>query len=306
MLLPWIILGFRNYLSLPCTPPFLPRSPLPNHFRPDCRLFLSNQYLHCHGTAATTVFIGVALWERPSITVFLWPPLSARDNRAVLNQQSNSPEKIPPEIATWIPPWGLIAATEKTSSNGGDLGALRTYQNVTLTRALAFVRIEGKLGRLALVAATADGMIAVAEWQSDGKSEEGWGREGKVWGDRGKLLTLASFQVGEGPVRLEVFDGSAEKATRGNNQFEYHPNLSRGQEAVFVNGGMDAVLHRCSNTDECPDPNQGIWQCTQVCCEGTQYSSGLQRILVMHEIQIDKTFSCALDILGCLSPLHKP
>lgn len=134
----------------------------------------------------------------------------------------------------------------------------------TLTRDLAFVRSEDTVGRLSLVAAAADGTVAVAEWQTNGEEENAWAQGADVSSSKGKLVTSALFRVGQGPVRLEIFQRGIGRAKNGRDFFSRKYERSRGEEGVFVNGDVDAVFCRRADAGGSPDREPSSWQCTQV------------------------------------------
>lgn len=178
------------------------------------------------------------------------------------------------------------AAAMGGASGGGGVASL--------TRALAFVRFGNEPGQISLVAATADGTVAVGEWQEGSGGVRGEKDEEKHCTEqttenfrssknclRGNtLLTVASFQVGRGPVRLEVFPaggragevdnasgggGSCGETIGGSHRHNHHITFDDA-ERLFVNGDiMDAVLSRCLDTaGATPNQCRGRWQCTQV------------------------------------------
>lgn len=209
------------------------------------------------------------------------------------------------KVATWHPPWaGLfpLSGTVGTSSashneagagSAAAMGGVRGGDGVAfLTRALAFVRFGNGSEQISLVAATADGTVAVGEWQEGRNGERGSKDEEKRRGGRtgetsrsyksclrGTLVTVASFQVGRGPVRLEVFpsagrvgdvdnvsggDSGGEKV--GGSRHHSHHIPFDDRERLFVNGDiMDAVMcRRLDTAGATPNQCRGGWQCTQV------------------------------------------
>lgn len=261
---------------------------------------------------AAPVLIAVAFWDSPSVAVFSFSASSAANSTHAQaepgdRQRGNKPPDgtaAVEKIATWRPPWGELLPLSGAFGSGASHDEAGAFTAATmerarggggvtfLTRALAFVRFGSRPEQISLVAATADGAVAVAEWQEgrggeeDGDDEEKrcGGRTGETYRNsksclRGTLVTVASFQIGRGPVRLEVFPaagrvgevdngggGGGGEKIGGNRSHNHHDG-----ERLFVNGDiMDAVVRRCVDT-EGTTPNQcrGGWQCTQV---GTSYT----------------------------------
>lgn len=216
------------------------------------------------------MLIATASWDSASVVVISFPtPPGANINAAKSEDQTRAGEPpnsggttVAKKLATWLPPWGgsVEASTVLDARGGGGGGG-----TACLTRALAFVRFGTGLQGLSLVAATGDGAVAVAEWRAErGKGEWLAGHKtGCKSSSKGAFVTTASFQVGRGPARLEVFQSEglvmgAESGVESNGG---------DRERLFVNGDtMDAVVRRCSDTtqtlahDHCRDR----WQCTQV------------------------------------------
>lgn len=204
-------------------------------------------------TATAPVLIAVASWDSPSVVVFSFTappsgnvaePQTGPDGMQRTSDPFDKGTAVAEELATWLPPWGA-------SAGGAGAAGARGGSATILTRALAFVRSGKGPERMSLVAATGDGSVAVAVWQGAMVR----GRPGVEL--RGRFVSVASFQIGRGPVRLETFlsPGRARMAKAGG-------------ERLFVNGSsMDAVLYyRGSDADEAaaPDECRGGWRCTQV------------------------------------------
>ncbi|CAM9107800.1 unnamed protein product, partial [Hapterophycus canaliculatus] len=239
------------------------------------------------------VLIATASWDSPAITVHSF---SARSTGASIHAQAALPkgqqmrdelcdgDALLKDIATWHPPWGgsvpHSASSDGSHGGAGTAGAeefageRRESNCATLTRALAFVKFKDEAERVCVVAATADGAVAVGDWQQratagedDQDNTRGRGgpkRQQTIISNSSTvtLVTVASFQVGQGPVRLAVFrsPGLVGRADAGDDG-DY-------VESVLLNGEMmDAVVHRCR---EAPSLDQSLrgWQCTQVCRVG--------------------------------------
>eukprot|EP00752_Nemacystus_decipiens_P002970 g2759.t1 len=220
------------------------------------------------------VLIAIASWDSASVVVFSFPAsptasinASKPDNQTGVGTPSNRCTAAARIIGTWLPPWGGSPEAAKVLEARREGGGI-----ARLTRALAFVRFGAGSEGLSLVAATGDGTIAVAEWRGDrGKGDR---RKGHDTGDnsffRGTLATTASFQVGRGPVRLEVFETSGLPAGEDSGG---ERDCGGDEERLFVNGDVtDAVIHRSSNPAEMTASGQyrGTWRCTQVCRTGRQ------------------------------------
>lgn len=243
-------------------------------------------------TPAAPVLIAVAFWDSSSVTVFSFAaPSTTSSTSGPARGDRQAGSKSPcgtaavEKVASWHPPWGgsspLPGAVDDSGASHDEadagtatvMGGVRGEGGVALlTRALAIVRFGTGPEQMSLVAATADGAVAVAEWSEgrgggQGGTEEEKGCGGRT-GDnctsnksclRGALVTVASFQVGRGPVRLEVFPaaggiGEVDNANGG------------GGERLFVNGDVvDAVVCWCLDTaGTTPNQCRGGWQCTQV------------------------------------------
>jgi len=210
-------------------------------------------------TAKKPVLIAVASWDSPSVVVFYFPappagnvaqPQAGIDSAQRTADPSKKKTTVAEELASWLPPWGDSAgAAAAVGARGG--GA------TILTRALAFVRCGKGPERMSLVAATGDGAVAVAAWQETRIGERP-GREPKEKNIlRGRFVSVASFQIGQGSVRLETFQ-SPDRTGLGQP----------AQERLFVNGNcVDAVLYYLgSDATEgaAPDECRDGWRCTQV------------------------------------------
>lgn len=230
-------------------------------------------------TTATTppVLIAIASWDCPLVKVLSWPPLPTRDSHAGPNQRTGLPDgSALAEVATWHPPWEVqVGADGEQNQAVADLAADREREGTTLTRSLAFVWAGDSPRRLSLVAATAGGAVAVAGWCTRGCfEEEGQGQENAGEGGRtaegwlrkdqaGKLVTSASFQIGHGSTRLEVFSGG-EGGGEDEKGKDCHDICTSG-ERVFINGTRNAVLH-CRRPDGERSRAWGpdMWRCIQV------------------------------------------
>lgn len=214
------------------------------------------------------VLIAVASWDSASVVVFSFPApptanttVSKPEDQTGVGTPPNSSTAVTQDVATWFPPWGesTESANVLEAREGGDTAGL--------TRALAFVRFGTGLGGMSLVAAAGDGTVAVAEWQGE-RGQDEWrvprqkaGNKGFL---RGTVVTTALFQVGRGPVRLEVFQSSALAAGEEKKGVERDDG---DEERLFVNGEvMDAIIRRSSDAAEivASDRRRGRWHCTQV------------------------------------------
>ncbi|CAM9823710.1 unnamed protein product [Scytosiphon promiscuus] len=237
------------------------------------------------GEMSPPVLIAAASWDSPAITV---RSFSARSTSNSVHARATQPNtrQVPDEhgdspallktVAVWHPPWGGGSALPSATSDSSDgiagtaaaekvAGARKYNAAATLTRAIEFVRFKDEPERMSVVAATADGAVAVGEWQQGRSAEEG-GHEKRCGGERPKeqetiisdsssdaLVTVASFNVGQGPIRLVVFR-STSSAERSDT----------GVEQIFVNGEMmDALVHRCTEVSV-RNGFLGGWQCVQV------------------------------------------
>ncbi len=204
------------------------------------------------------MLIAVASWDSPSVVVFSFPapptrnvaqPQAGAGGVQRITEPSDGSTAVAEELDTWLPPWGASAGA------AGAAGA-RAGSATILTRALAIVRSGKGPERMSLVAATGDGSVAVAAWQ---EAKIGGRAEGEPKDEsflRGRFLSVASFQIGRGPVRLEAFQSPGRTGM-----------AQVSEERLFVNGScMDAVLYRGSDTDEAaaPDDCRQVWRCTQV------------------------------------------
>ena len=206
--------------------------------------------------AAAPVLIAVASWDSPSVVVFSLPPSAGnaahpQEIADSIQRTANPSAEVTDAVetlATWRPPWGDSAEAAAAAVAGTREGGAKF-----LTRALAFVNSGKGPEGTSLVAATGVGAVAVASWQ---ESKAGGRTGGKSKGKnvlRGSFVSVALFQIGRGPARLEVFQ---------SQDF-----METAQERVFVNDSyMDAVIYRCSNADKAamPDECRGGWSWVQV------------------------------------------
>ncbi|CAM9404952.1 unnamed protein product [Ectocarpus fasciculatus] len=243
--------------------------------------------------------IAAASWDSPSVAVFSFSTSTAT-NAATLSLEDRQKCDAPSDstaaldkLAAWYPPWGRSSppsAAVGRDASDSEAGAAKETAlgdgGGVLTRALAFVRFESESEPMSLVAAAADGSVAVATWQDvlsreakgngkgedDGKTERSRSRHNHCLQDT--LVTVALFQIGQGPVRLEVFQGpgrvgGTEKRRKGGDgkghgyRVQAQDTSFGERERVFVNSDtMDAVIHWCSNPPAPNQPPRG-WQCSQ-------------------------------------------
>lgn len=259
--------------------------------------------ISCETTPGALVLIAVAFWDSPSVAVFSFSSKSGERQGGKTPPGSTA---VVENVATWLLPWGGVLPSsgavdsgdasrdEESAGTAAAMGGARRGGVIaSLARALAIVRLGNGSGQISLVAATADGTVAVGEWQEGGSGVPGGKDEKKSCTGHtreanrsnkscltGTLVTVASFQVGRGPVRLEVFpaagrvgevgnasggSGSCGQTIGGSHRHGHQITLDH-TERLFVNGDiMDAVLCRCLGTagttsNQC----RGGWQCTQV------------------------------------------
>lgn len=254
--------GLRPYVPYPRTERLCLAAVLPVY--PECHRAAVRAFpltFFATATPPAPVLIAIASWDSASVVVFsLSAPPTANINAAKPEDRKrpNSNTAVLETVATWLPPWGGSVEAKNMLETGGGGGI------ASLTRALAFIRFGTGSEGISLVAATGDGAIAVAEWQG-GKGGEGTGHDTSDKSFlRGNFVTTASFQVGRGSVRLEVFQ-SAGLMAGADIGVERNGG---GGERLFVNGDiMDAVVRRCSDTGEtavASDQRRGRWRCTQV------------------------------------------
>ncbi|CAM9384098.1 unnamed protein product [Ectocarpus sp. 6 AP-2014] len=247
--------------------------------------------------------IATASWDSPCVAVFSFSTPSTATNcktgsledREKCDQRSDNTAALE-RLATWYPPWGRSSpphgAMGRDTSNS-EAGAAKDAAlgdggsgAPILTRALAFVCFKNESEPMSLVAAAADGSVAVATWQEVLSGEAKGNIKGKDHGQTERsrrrhnhcsqdtLVTVALFQIGEGPVRLEVFlgprrvDGTEKRRSGGDAKDHAYRNqaqdtLFSGGERMFVNSDtMDAVVYWCSNSPA-PDQSRRGWQCSQ-------------------------------------------
>ncbi|CAN0352073.1 unnamed protein product [Ectocarpus sp. 12 AP-2014] len=247
--------------------------------------------------------IAAASWDSPSVAVFSFSTPSTATNcgtgsledRQKCDQPSDNTAALD-KLAAWYPPWGRSSpppAEVGRNASDSEAGAAEDATLgdggrglVVLTRALAFVRFESESEPMSLVAAAADGSVAVATWQDVLSREAKGSIQGKDNGHTARsrrrhnhcsqdtLVTIALFQIGEGPVRLEVFqgpgcvDGTEKRRSGGDRKDHAHRNQAQDTwfgegERVFVNSDkVDAVVYWCSNPPA-PDQSRRGWQCSQ-------------------------------------------
>ena len=211
---------------------------------------------------AESALIAVSFWDRPSIAVFSWtPPLAKDASNSFTGVQGDG---LLEEIATWCPTYERTDSAAIDACEAPEIAGAR----VNVVRALAFMRSGKGRGRLQLVAGTADGVIAIADWQENSEDDQSQKRLGMEWSGFEKLVTIATFQVGRGPVRLDVFE---------RNPINHFDDIGENNESVFVNSDdMDAVLRYCPDKGESSNSTRGVWRCTQV--RGSTFYSSISLI----------------------------
>ncbi|CAM9475795.1 unnamed protein product [Ectocarpus sp. 4 AP-2014] len=240
---------------------------------------------------AQAALIAAASWDSPSVAVFSFStPVTATncgtgslEDRQKCDKPSDNTAALD-KLAAWYPPWGrsspppAAVGRDASGSEAGDTkdAALgdRGSGATVLTRALAFVRFDRESEPMSLVAAAADGSVAVATWQGKdhGQTERSRTRHNHCSQDT--LVTVAFFQIGQGLVRLEVFRGpgcvdwTEKRRSGGDGKDHAYRNQAQDTsfgegERVFVNSDtMDAVVYWCSNPPA-PDQSRRGWQCSQ-------------------------------------------
>lgn len=222
--------------------------------------------------------IAIGSWDTPPVTIFLWAHKTPGDciDAGRLTRQTLTLE----EVATWHPHYTTSISEGSHPSSAWVSAAAPMPEPLWSTpiRALAFFRPEHGSDKLSLVAAGADGIVAVTDLEG---VEKGCGMKVRVQDREGcrqeKLDTCASIRVGRAPVGLEVVHtphrpGKQCGGERGHDQSsetgegrEEAVELVAG-EGVLISGEVDAILvsSPSSTKNTAGEPQSKRWYCFQV------------------------------------------
>lgn len=207
------------------------------------------------------VLVAITTWATSAVTVFVFSEEHSSGSQAGgWVRESCGPSWRSRQVATWHPPWAAVP--DPTLDTGGhfgsDVGMRYACQGdaSTPTRELALVWTSSNGDEPAVVAMSAAGAVAVAEWPSNDWRGCSLGEDSPL---EIELCLVASFQVGSLAGRFVVFD---EDKTSGHIVQASRADHAHRHQEVLVNGCSDAILSK----DAFPGSDSAhprAWRCVQ-------------------------------------------